>query len=188
MDELWSSLWLQASKTGRNRKSSTASFIWKSSNFPISKNSEDRSSNIPKFAKSLLPISLLKCLKQWIPAFGVWIPESQSTLSPGRVVKIFGQNGPCVAFWQKKWWRNSSPWMQICNIQNWKRAVWKFWKIGRAIFQIFGNWKIRRFSKELSPYIKTIQIPIELGPEIRNQNFIRFLSMNWHYSGLEQQI
>ena len=34
-----------------------ASFIWNFSNFRISKNLEDRSSNFPKFSKSLLPIS-----------------------------------------------------------------------------------------------------------------------------------
>ena len=36
------------------------------------------------------------------------------------------------------------------EILNWKKAFSKFWNIGRAIFQIFGDWKTRRFSNEFS--------------------------------------
>ena len=38
-----------------------------------------------------------------------------------------------------------------CNnikIRNWKKAFRKFWKIRRAAFQIYGNWKIRKISNE----------------------------------------
>ena len=33
-------------------------------------------------------------------------------------------------------------------IRNWMKAFRKFWKIRRAAFQIFGNWKIRKISNE----------------------------------------
>ena len=34
------------------------------------------------------------------------------------------------------------------RIRNWKKAFRKFWKIRRAVFQIFGNSKIRKVSNE----------------------------------------
>ena len=44
--------------------------------------------------------------------------------------------------------------MHHAKFENWKTVFRKFWNIGQAIFQNFGNWKIRRFSNEWSDCVK----------------------------------
>ena len=119
------------------------------SNFRISKNLEDRSSNFPNFRKALFQFRILlwkvrktifRCLYFWGKVRIAFAIELNSSIA----MRTFPKNIKHLNIVLRT---------LVSKIRNWKRAFRNFWKIGRRRFQIFEYSNFWKKSNEWTQWV-----------------------------------